>query len=501
MMHSLSRRPLPLSFVLALFLSALFAGASGAATLDRPADPVVLTGAEVSALLGAAPEDIVAFRYDSGWVQIPVQVDERALVDFADIYNHLGGVTETVLALQYTDSGTYTGADPDATLDSNDEIVFMAADAGDRLPIFFDPAGVVPGSGVEIRISDPLDGGKGTVYLFERSGDLDPGADANYADYQFDLVAGVYPDDYDIANGPNPENSTVTTAYYTLHLVDRWIVDEMHVLAGSSSGDDIIDRRKHLFGPGVCVRSEDTFANGEGAFVVNKNGPVRGIRSLLGANSGPLTQETLFFYAQREDVVTDLRVHAIPGVMDFFDYEPAATGMTYYNSLNTGGVLIDGSSDSLTAGVPDWELVTGSHGSLIMVGRMDTDAAITLTSFYEDDDSSPTTQCTGDADAWGSSGLMVTSGVPNTDPTNPPANFLTGRRTIYYEPPGASVADAELRADFANNPLETTVVVDFGEVPALPPWGLALLATAILASSALVVRTRFATVGRSGRPD
>jgi hypothetical protein len=496
MMQPLSLRPLPVTFAFALLLSALLAGASGAATLDRPADPVVLTGADVSALLGAAPGDIVAFRYDSGWVQIPVQVDERAVVDFADIYNHLGGVTESVTALQYTDAGTYTGADPDATLDANDEIVFMAADAGDRPPIFSDPAGVVPGSGVQIEIGDPLDAGEGTVYLFERSGGLDPGAGANYADYQFDLVAGDYPDDYDIANGPNPENSTVTTAYYTLHLADRWIVDEMNVLAGSSSGDDILDRRKHLFGPGVCTRSEDTFANGEGAFVVNKNGPVRGIRSLLGANSGPLTQETLFFYAQREDVVTDLRVHAISGVMDFFDYNPAAPGMTYRNSLNTGGFAIDGTPDSVTAGAPDWELVTGAHGSLIMVGRMDTDAAITLTSFYEDDDTSPTKQCTGDADAYGSSGLWVTSAVPNTDPTNPPANFLTGRRTIYYEAPGATIADAELRADFANNPLETTVV-DFGVVPAVPPWALALLAASILASRSLVTRPRSAKAGPS----
>jgi len=480
-------RLLPLTFALGLFLLVVSAGA--AATLDRPADPVVLTGADVPALLGVAPGDIVAFRYDSGWIQIPIQVDERAVVDFADIYNHLGGVTESVMALQYTDAGTYTGADPDPTLDANDEIVFMAADAGDRPPIFTEPAGVVAGSGVQVEISDPLDAGEGTVYLFLRSGGLDPGAGANYADYQFDLVAGVYPDDYDLANGPNPEDSTVATASYALHLADRWIVDEMHVLAGSASGDDILDRRKHLFAPGVCTRSEDTFAAGEGAFVINKNGPVRGIRSVLGANSGPLTQETLFFYAQREDVVTDLRVHAIPGVMDFFDYEPGATGMTYRNSLNTAGVPIDGTPDSVTAGIPDWELVTGAHGSLIMVGRIDTDAAITLTSYYEDDDTSPTTQCTGDADAFGSSGLWITGGIPNTDPTNPPANYLRGQRTIYYEPPGATIADAEQRADFADNPL-IVFASGIGAVPAVPPWGLALLAASLLASRSLLARAR-----------
>ena len=50
--------------------------------LNRPADPVVLTGADVPGLTGIAPGDLVAFRYDSGWQQIPVQVDERAMKDF-----------------------------------------------------------------------------------------------------------------------------------------------------------------------------------------------------------------------------------------------------------------------------------------------------------------------------------------------------------------------------------------------------------------------------------
>jgi len=45
-------------------------------TLNRPADPVVLTGAAVPAMLGATPGDLVAFRdTGTGWEQVPVQVD------------------------------------------------------------------------------------------------------------------------------------------------------------------------------------------------------------------------------------------------------------------------------------------------------------------------------------------------------------------------------------------------------------------------------------------
>ena len=59
---------------------------------------------------------------------------------------------------------------------------------------------------------------------------------------------------------------------------------------------------------------------------------MRAIRSYIGANSGPLTQRDHIFYARREDIRTFLRVHAIPGVLDFFDYSSAAIGMTYRNN-------------------------------------------------------------------------------------------------------------------------------------------------------------------------
>jgi hypothetical protein len=46
---------------------------------ERPADPVVLSGAGVPRLRGVAPAKVLAFRFLNGaWAQVPVQVDERA---------------------------------------------------------------------------------------------------------------------------------------------------------------------------------------------------------------------------------------------------------------------------------------------------------------------------------------------------------------------------------------------------------------------------------------
>src|SRR4051812_2437075 len=59
-------------------------------TLERAADPVVMSGADVPATLGWNPGDVVAFRdVGNGWEQVPVQVDERVSVDIGQVYNNV----------------------------------------------------------------------------------------------------------------------------------------------------------------------------------------------------------------------------------------------------------------------------------------------------------------------------------------------------------------------------------------------------------------------------
>lgn len=44
-------------------------------------------------------------------------------------------------------------------------------------------------------------------------------------------------------------------------------------------------------------------------------------RSYVGANSGTITQRELHMYEQREDQITWLRVHTMPGIMDYNNYK------------------------------------------------------------------------------------------------------------------------------------------------------------------------------------
>jgi hypothetical protein len=474
-------RPLPTlrglrtgAFAAAILLTALLTAAAADAAPtglpDRDADPVVLTGADVPGLEGVEPGSIVAFKYDRRWRQIPVQVDERAMIDYKAVRQttSFGAFSHEA----YTDPGTFAGADPDPTLDDGDEIAMMAKDAGAAADDARSPAGVAATTRTRVAIDDPLSSAERFIYLFETNSGLDPAAGRSYVDYDFSLDSGDYKTTYDwngVADdgaGPpaNTEDSTVTTSFYSQHLLARWLEDELAVKAGASTGADILDGDKVQVGFG-CGRSELTFSRGGGGFIANTSGPVRAIRSYIGANSGTFTQQDRIYYQRAEVMKTYLRVHAGINTIDqFLDYSPAASGMTYRTSADPGGVTIDGVPDGdLETGNSlgpelSWEQATGPQGSLAIVSRVDTDIpTYSAGSYYQDDSTAPATpQCGGYADdqAWGSSGPGITGVGVNTDPTLGTAMSLTGTRTIFYGAPGADAALAQLRSDQVDAPLE-----------------------------------------------
>ncbi len=436
-------------------------------TVDRELDPVVLTGADVPGLLGLSPDRVVAFRFVYGtWVQLPVQVDERALVDFGTIKHMSRTGTE---ALQYSDSATWTGPDADPTVDVDDEIVFMARDAfgqahdiddGTTTYTLSAPPHVVAGSGVEVEIADPRgDDERSWVYLFESDGTLASDAGTEYVDYEFDLLSGDYKSTYRIGGGGNPEASEVTTPAYSSHFPDRWIMDEIRVRRNGATGADILDQHKTGFA-GSSARTEATFSAGSGAFIANKSGPVRAIRSYLGANSGTYTQRTHLMYESRHVIITDLRVHAIPAVREWFDYSPSARGMRYTNSALTRRFRINAIPDAVPTAQATWELVSGAQGSLVVVPTLETSIEFPADSrvqYYSDTATPSETQCTGDAFEYGASGPWIAQSVPCTDPTLGCTETLRHTRAISYLGPSAAVGAArEIAADGAS-PLTVTV--------------------------------------------
>ena len=100
-------------------------------------------------------------------------------------------------------------------------------------------------------------------------------------------------------------------------------------------------RQEFQFGKDTCGRCVFTFKHGGTGFIVNKAGPVRAIRSWVGANSGTITQRESVMYEQREDLRTYLRVHQIPGIMDYVTYTEDLP-LVFYNCNNEEGIVVDG---------------------------------------------------------------------------------------------------------------------------------------------------------------
>jgi len=445
-----------------------------AQNINRVNDPIIYKGSQLtSCFVSANPSDIVAFSYSpTGWQQIPLQIDEMEVVDVVACYGPhavtAGFPPPTGYSiLAYSDAGTYIGADTDISFDADDELVFMALDAGLQAPpLVPQPVGVTSANCCELQVTDPIDGNIAYVYLFLQDGSLQQDAGMDLVSYSFALASGgSYPTNYNFF-GFEAENSSITTAAYQHYFSSRWVNEQLSNSTSGSSNTDILNRHQSYFAPGVCVRSEDTFSNGEGCFLTIKDGPLRAIRSYMGANSGPLTQRTHLFYESRHDIITDLRVHSISSIYDCFDYETTAPGMKYYNNLNTGGLDIDGLPEPCNLGLVEWELVEGSHGSLSIIHDLETDLNLTteatVSSYWEDDAANSIANCTGDGLAIGNSGLAITFINSNvcTDPVltncgyaSPNFRELKAKRILYYESPGQGVADATLKHNQYENPL------------------------------------------------
>lgn len=465
---------------LALLVSLLvLIPAASAQIPERAHEPVVIEAALAPALLGRAPDEVAAFRWTgTDWAAVPVQVDERAVIDLGDAYGPMDpgdcesiffciALRDQVVGTFYTDAGTFIGPDPNAALDADDEIALLGADAGPRAPDAVPlPPGATPGTLTEIELTDGT--ASGYLYLTAHDGSLDPSAGQDRVRYAFDLLSGDYLTTYDLAGGAagggspvgdalgaNPEDTTVETDAYRLHFSDRWILDGLRL----GEGADFLDRRKVGFSPGDCDRHETTGSRGEGAFVVNRDGPVRALRSVVGFNSGPLVQRTDVFYPGLWTSQTDLRVHSIPGILDVMDYTEEAVGMVHRANTAPDGATVDGDPDpGVRGGSPlEWETLVGTPGSLVIRHEMDTSTGLIPKLYWADNDTSPPLQCTGDEDALGQSGPWLDQGIPNTDPRLGSHDTLRALRTTLLSPVVLSDEDAaDLLATLAS-PLAVTV--------------------------------------------
>jgi hypothetical protein len=434
-----------------LGLAPVASAQTGPTDIARAVEPVVLTGADLPAwsglpafgianadppnipgegdlrdahngtlqpppATGAPVADIAAYRWNgTGFEEIPVQVDEMFpyfLTNEPSDFSFYSGTDEelsyewdlegwNMTAGECTKEhpeGQGTMQDPVETLDNDDEIVFMASDAGEQAPL--DAPGPVDSGSLrqEVAIMDPLTQTVSFAYLFQVPGGSTFDETNGYVSYERDANADEWidrntfrdgePENIGSSNtgyGPNlagtvctddpdtPEvetlretndrfardGVTVTTDSYTWRATGRWMVREMHVAKPGRPGEfgpDLIDRwkgRAFQQNPDSSISLvgfEDEQVNWEANSILlgELAGPVRAVRETWGADSGTNVTKTETFYRDAVTYRFHVRVHPIPpdGLYTSWDYNKEAAS-TYYNSVNPDGVAIDGENDEI----------------------------------------------------------------------------------------------------------------------------------------------------------
>ncbi|HEV2813496.1 MAG TPA: hypothetical protein VGW10_09615 [Solirubrobacteraceae bacterium] len=365
---------------------------------------------------GTPVDRIVAFRWTGGatgrWQEVPVQVDEqfvRYLDNSASGFAPYSGQDQhTTYAYQregfrwraedpanpcLAKPDSPVATDPVPGLDTNDEIAFMASDAGPAAP----GGGPKPAGVTDLRVvviadpsAVPVDKNPKYLYIGRTDGTRKPAFDASngYVKYQRDANADFYEfseSSYrDYGNAPvgmtcdadgNPtgkegrrrprDYATITTDRYRFRYDGRWLMTKVEISpdGGRSYGPDLVDRwkaRAFAQDPGsetpCCgFEEEDTNWGGSSTLLGEKVGPVRAIRERWGADSGTNVIRRETFYRKEMRQKTWLRVHVIPpldGIYAQWDFN-AGRMTKFFNANKPEGVAVDGRNDEVMGNLDD----------------------------------------------------------------------------------------------------------------------------------------------------
>jgi hypothetical protein len=366
---------------------------------------------------GTPTHELLGYHWDGhAFQQIPFQVDEqftRYLQNSASGFAAYSGDDQHTTYAYDREGFRWTNEDPSnpclarpaspvATdpvkgLDSNDEVAFMASDAGPQAP----PGATLPhgiASVREIRVVDPYDAQHPNfVYIMKAKAggpesafsasngyvhyERDAGADifaksisgnkvygsapaGRYCDAQGKLV--TKPDGTpDVQERRPRDGATVTTDRYRFRYDGRWMMTSINVSpdGGATYGPDLIDRwkaRAFAQDPGSknpCCGFEDEDVNWGGSSILlgEKVGPVRAIRETWGADSGTNVIRRETFYRDEVRQKSWLRVHPIPpldGIYAQWDFN-AGVMTRFYNATKPDGVDVDGRNDEMFGNFDD----------------------------------------------------------------------------------------------------------------------------------------------------
>jgi hypothetical protein len=378
--------------------------------------PEVASGAALGE--GTPVDALIGYRWDPAagrYLEIPFQVDELAarylsnnastFSVYSQVDQHLTYVFDQERFRWTAEDpadpchavpvdGVATTPDPVPGLDTDDEVAFMASDAGPAAP-----AGAQLPDGVDelrtVVITDPSARGRQRYAYVGRAASgakpsftaangyvrYQPDADSDrflfsessyesygntYKGAWYDETAGRCVTDDPKQHRPK-DTAWVRTSRYAFRYDGRWLLTALQVAPGQagdtfdastwSYGPDLIDQWKaRAFqqrpgGETPCCGYEEEVNNWGGSSILMgvRAGPVRVIRATWGADSSTNNVRTEVFYRDEIRQLENLRVHVIPpfdGIYAQWDYN-AGRVATYFNPYVPRGVAIDGQNDEV----------------------------------------------------------------------------------------------------------------------------------------------------------
>jgi len=350
-----------LILTLALALAGIFSSPARLAaddaekkSLTRSEDPIVIKAEGLEGMAGAKIDMLALFAYNDGFSPVPFQVDE---------VTKEGGYV-------YTEGPDKNPEDGDGLANGQDELVFMAWDLADRAP---EDAAMpcAPEKSAEIEIEDPQGGGKGWAYLALCSED----PPLSETDYVWDEYDGVH-------------DWVKTGRYHFAEKRGESYFDRLAIEGPDGKvGDNLVDRIK---GRGTMsaamgmIDIETPESDLKGSIRAWIDGPVRVIHlmtaylkfSVIKLNLGGQSQNLFYpnYYVTPIQVNTPIN----PGtVLTSFkmryaiDWLEGFEGTSYYDPVNTEGVVIDGKMSEAEKNLDyethhEWYALGGPHGNFMV---------------------------------------------------------------------------------------------------------------------------------------
>ena len=363
----------------------------------RQLEHILCTGSRFAEFLSTDVNQIFVYSFDSQqkeWQQITFQIDER------------DGASDYFIT-------------PNQVLDSNDEILFMVHDAGDRAEQYqwIGDENSKNYHRYEIEVRDPLDPAVNKYVYLYRSEIL-----------THDTNLPVYLDYRDGSIGRS--DSLLAQGYFIGHneygIIDRWRIP----IESGGSNLDILDRQKARVRGSMY--SQSIYATEQKLRVDSYNikiGPIRAIREVAYKMSIELVGITInvelgvfkyHLYPYKIDGIGTNRVltadYNITHIRQSFDLNFNAIGMLFNNPENTD-ITIDGNSDDIDRTIypsPDvnWYMCSGNPGTFVMIMEFEPPSGSNYRLYYHDNKNGGTddwTTDTGyDSKSYGDTGVLFT---------------------------------------------------------------------------------------------